>query len=247
MAEISDNYALQATDICKSYTVGSRQLNVLKGIDLTVTKGEILAVIGPSGAGKSTLLHILGALDRPDRGRVILAGQPIFQLSDLQLAQIRNQHIGFVFQFHHLLPEFSALENVMMPGLIARRERTHLKKQAKALLNRVGLSQREDHRPNELSGGEQQRVAVARALVNDPQLVLADEPSGNLDQHTSQALHDLLWDLSRTDLRSFIIVTHDPRLAERADRTVELIDGQIVRETYNTISTKTHEKNMSRM
>ncbi|RMH71679.1 MAG: ABC transporter ATP-binding protein [Gemmatimonadetes bacterium] len=238
---------MQATDICKSYTVGSRQLNVLKGIDLTVTKGEILAVIGPSGAGKSTLLHILGALDRPDRGRVILAGQPIFQLSDLQLAQIRNQHIGFVFQFHHLLPEFSALENVMMPGLIARRERTHLKKQAKALLNRVGLSQREDHRPNELSGGEQQRVAVARALVNDPQLVLADEPSGNLDQHTSQALHDLLWDLSRTDLRSFIIVTHDPRLAERADRTVELIDGQIVRETYNTISTKTHEKNMSRM
>ncbi len=225
---------LETIDIHKSYTTGRRSLHVLKGIDLTLEQGEILAIVGPSGAGKSTFLHILGTLDRPDSGSVVLSEKNIFDLSDRQLAHIRNQSIGFVFQFHHLLPEFTALENVMIPGFIARRERQNLELRAKNLLARVGLAEREHHRPSELSGGEQQRVAVARALINDPKLILADEPSGNLDQATSLALHDLLWDLSRTDLRTFVIVTHNSRLAERSDRIVELIDGRIVSEIENS-------------
>lgn len=225
---------LKATNIHKSYQTGKQALHVLKGIDLIVEKGEILTIVGPSGAGKSTFLHILGALDRPDEGRVILAEEDIFGLSDVQLAQIRNRFIGLIFQFHHLLPEFTALENVMMPGLIAREERNDLMKRARNLLDRVGLTEREHHRPNELSGGEQQRVAVARALINDPQLILADEPSGNLDQTNSRALHDLLWELSRTDGRTFIIVTHDLHLAERSNRTIELVDGKVVQDIRNT-------------
>jgi lipoprotein-releasing system ATP-binding protein len=200
---------------------------VLKGVDLVVNKGEIVTIYGPSGVGKSTLLHIMGTLDRPSRGSVRIDGEDVFKYSDIKLAKFRNQAIGFIFQFHHLLPEFTALENVMMPGMIAGHKSIDLKNKSLALLKQVGLSERVQHRPRELSGGEQQRIAVARALVNNPKLVLADEPSGNLDIHTAESLHTLLHTISRKLEQTIIIVTHNRELTKISDRIIELYDGKI--------------------
>ncbi|RKY83730.1 lipoprotein-releasing system ATP-binding protein LolD [candidate division KSB1 bacterium] len=219
---------LQAVNIHKSYFLGRNELRVLKGIDLEIYQGEILAIVGPSGVGKSTLLHILGALDRPTEGEVYIDSTMIFSMNDDQLAAFRNRTVGFVFQFHHLLPEFTALENVAMPGLIAGKPKNMCFQKASRLLESVGLKERSEHRPSELSGGEQQRVAVARALMNDPKIILADEPSGNLDLKSSRALHDLLWRLSREQNQTIVIVTHNQQLAQRGDRIVELYDGKIV-------------------
>ncbi|HID94485.1 MAG TPA: ABC transporter ATP-binding protein [Candidatus Latescibacteria bacterium] len=217
---------LEAHDIHKSYTTPVGFLHVLRGVDLEVREAEIVAVVGPSGVGKSTLLHILGALDRPTKGCLWMDSIDVFSLSDDGLARFRNRTIGFVFQFHHLLPEFSALENVMMPALIAGRKPQEVVGQARELLARVGLEGRESHKPAELSGGELQRVAVVRSLINDPRIVLADEPSGNLDSANSLALHELIWDLSSSLKKSFVIATHNLELAAKADRIIKLADGK---------------------
>lgn len=216
----------------KSFPMGRGMVHVLKGIDLEVNEGQIIAIVGPSGVGKSTLLHILGTLDRPSKGSVEINHTKVFDFDDKKLAAFRNKTIGFVFQFHHLLPEFSALENVMMPSLIAGNSKSLIEQRAVHLLREVGLENRLNHRPGELSGGELQRVAVARALMNEPKIVLADEPSGNLDQVASNALHELLWDLSRKYQRTFIIVTHNLELAKSADKVVELFDGRIKNEQF---------------
>lgn len=220
------NNLIRVVDLCKSYYDGLTELPVLKGIDMEVKKAEIVAIVGASGVGKSTLLHLLGGLDRPTKGAIFYEGADIFALNDQALDQFRNEEIGFVFQFHHLLPEFTALENVAMPGLIARQKSDVAQDRAKALLDYVGLGGRLEHRPSELSGGERQRVAIARALVNQPKVVLADEPTGNLDQKTSEAVHDLLWTLNDQFNQTFIIVTHNQTLAQRADRLIQLVDGQ---------------------
>ncbi len=228
---------LTINNVHKSYRTGkTSELHVLKGIDLQIKEGEIVAVVGPSGVGKSTLLHIIGTLDRPTQGYVEIYGQDTSRFDESQLAQFRNQTIGFVYQFHHLLPEFTALENVIMPGLIAGKAMAGLRKRALMLLERVNLSGRINHRPAELSGGEQQRVAVARALINSPKLILADEPSGNLDLASGEQLHRLLWDLCRQDGHSLIIVTHNLQLSEQADRVVELFDGAVKSQRYNLIT-----------
>lgn len=221
---------LSAFGIEKEYPVPKAEpLNVLKHLDLEIHPGEIIAIVGESGAGKSTLLHILGGLDRPSRGEVILDNQTLSHLDDFQLAQLRNQSVGFVFQFHYLLPEFNAFENVAMPGLIRRQSRKAAFNRAKSLLAEVGLSHRMSHRPRELSGGEQQRVAFARALMNDPLIVLADEPSGNLDLKNSRSLHQMMWRLVRETRKTFIVVTHNRELADEADHIIELVDGCIQR------------------
>jgi len=217
---------LSTVDLHKSYLSGSVELSVLKGIDITVKAGEIISVVGASGVGKSTLLNLMGALDRPTDGTVLYEGQDIFKLTDRELALFRNREVGFVFQFHHLLPEFSAIENVMMPALIAGKKKEEAQKLAAELLKNVGLAEREQHRPSELSGGEQQRVAVARALVNNPKVVLADEPTGNLDRKTSEEVHDLLWELNERMNQTFVIATHNESLAGRCDRVIKLADGQ---------------------
>ena len=206
-------------------------LPVLKDISLSIQAGEIVSIVGASGAGKSTLLHILGTLDRPDSGAVSLAGQDVFSLDDKGLARFRNEQIGFVFQFHNLLPEFTALENVCMPGFIANRPERDVRRRAADLLERLGLTDRAGHFPSQLSGGEQQRVAVARALVNQPAIVFADEPSGNLDSRNAEELHQLFFDLRDEFGQTFIIVTHNEALAALADRTITLLDGQIKAES----------------
>lgn len=222
------DYILRAKDIKKRYSMSKKQtLEVLKGISLDIRKSETIAVIGPSGAGKSTLLHILGGLDRPDEGEVYYGKENIFTFQDDLLARFRNQDIGFVFQFHHLLPEFTALENVLIPGLIHGQSFSKSEKQAKELLGMVGLSERVSHFPAELSGGEQQRVAVARALLNNPKILFADEPSGNLDRTGGEQLHNLLWTLNNDTGITLFIVTHNMSLAEKADRIIRLIDGKI--------------------
>jgi lipoprotein-releasing system ATP-binding protein len=222
------DYILQAKDIKKRYSMSKRQsLEVLKGISIDITKSEKIAVIGPSGAGKSTLLHILGGLDRPDEGEVFYGEENIFVFPDDRLARFRNQEIGFVFQFHHLLPEFTALENVLIPGLISGKSFSKSEQQAKELLGMVGLSERVSHFPSELSGGEQQRVAVARALLNNPKILFADEPSGNLDRTGGEQLHNLLWELNDDTGITLFIVTHNMGLAEKADRIIRLIDGKV--------------------
>lgn len=212
---------ISATNIKKSYG----NLQVLKGVDLEVGKGEIVSIVGKSGAGKSTLLHILGTLDRPDEGSLRIADQDVFGLSDRQLAAFRNRHIGFVFQFHHLLPEFTALENVCIPAYIAKTDPAAARQKGKELLSYLGLADRTDHKPTQLSGGEQQRVAVARALINSPAVVFADEPTGNLDSGSSEELHKLLFQLRDDFGQSFIIVTHNEELARISDRRLEMIDG----------------------
>ncbi|HEU5145968.1 MAG TPA: ABC transporter ATP-binding protein [Chryseosolibacter sp.] len=215
---------LRATGIQKSYG----PLQVLKNINLHVEKGEIVAIVGASGAGKSTLLHILGTLDVPDAGKVYIHGKDVFTQSSRNLASFRNQSIGFVFQFHNLLPEFSALENVFIPGLIGGKDSSQVRKRAESLLEMLGISHRKDHKPSELSGGEQQRTAVARALINSPDLILADEPSGNLDSKNAVELHNLFFQLRKDLNQTFIIVTHNSDLAMMADRRVEIRDGMIV-------------------
>ena len=221
------NNLIRVVDLYKSYYDGLTELPVLRGIDLEVKKAEIVAIVGASGVGKSTLLHLLGGLDRPTEGTIFYEGEDIFALNDQELDRFRNEEIGYVFQFHHLLPEFTALENVAMPGLIARQKSDVAHDRAKELLEYVGLGERLEHRPTELSGGERQRVAIARALVNQPKIVLADEPTGNLDQKTSEAVHDLLWTLNDQFNQTFIIVTHNQTLAQRADRLIQLVDGQV--------------------
>ncbi len=217
---------LKGIDIHRSFPTGAGMLHVLRGVDIGVRKGEIVAVVGASGVGKSTLLHILGALDRPTKGRVSLNSTDVFSLSDRELAHFRNKTVGFVFQFHHLLPEFSAWENVMMPKLIAGEEESSIRKKALNLLSEVGLLDRADHKPGELSGGEQQRVAVARALINDPQVVIADEPWGNLDKATGEELYNLISLLNQKKGQTFIIATHNQLLAQRAHRIMALIEGK---------------------
>lgn len=215
---------VKASGIRKSYGA----LNVLKGIEMEVKKGEIISIVGASGAGKSTLLHILGTLDTPDSGTLSIGGEQISGKSAKSLAAFRNQSIGFVFQFHNLLPEFTALENVMIPGLIARKDDRVLRQKAKDVMDLLGISHRLEHKPSELSGGEQQRTAVARALINDPALVLADEPSGNLDSKNAQELHQLFFDLRKKLNQTFIIVTHNQQFAAMADRKLEIKDGMVV-------------------
>ncbi len=204
-----------------------RHIHVLRGLELEVRAGETLSIAGPSGSGKSTLLHLLGGLDRPTEGTVRLGGRDLDALDDRELAALRNRHVGFVFQFHHLLRDFSAVENVMMPRLVAGEDRASARRRAARLLEQVGLGERLAHRPAELSGGEQQRVAVARALVNEPPLLLADEPSGNLDVDTSQRLHDLLFSMVGEHGSALVVVTHNHDLAGRAARRLRLADGRL--------------------
>lgn len=203
-------------------------LQVLKGIDLEVNKKEVVSIVGASGAGKTTLLQIIGTLDRPTAGKVLYDGQDVFRLKDRQLARFRNRRIGFVFQFHHLLPEFTALENVCMPAFIGRIPRREAEKKARELLAFLGLENRLEHKPGELSGGEQQRVAVARALINNPDVILADEPSGNLDSKNKKELHELFFDLRDRYNQTIVVVTHDLELAHMADRMLTIRDGKIL-------------------
>jgi lipoprotein-releasing system ATP-binding protein len=217
-------------DLKKSFQHMGRTLDVLRGIDLVIYPGEVLCIVGASGAGKSTLLHCMGTLDLPTSGRIRLAGEELTALGSSRLAAIRNRTIGFVFQFHHLLPEFDALENVMMPGLILGKPRKEIQKRAMALLEEVGLAHRATHRPGELSGGEQQRVAVARALLLDPKLLLADEPTGNLDTATSDAIHELFFQINRDHGTTIVVVTHNPSFAERMPRVVTMKDGKVIRD-----------------
>jgi lipoprotein-releasing system ATP-binding protein len=224
----SENHVcLKTVELSKSYLSGQEELQVLRDVDLTVKKGEFITIVGVSGSGKTTLLNLLSALDRPTNGTVIYEDQDIFKLNDKDLAKFRNQEIGLIFQFHHLMPEFTAIENVMMPTLIARMDREESQNSAKKLLQIVGLEGREHHRPTELSGGEQQRVAVARALINNPKVILADEPTGNLDRKTGESIHDLICNLNREMNLTFIIVTHNESLAQRSDKTIRLTDGKV--------------------
>ncbi|MEM9073974.1 MAG: ABC transporter ATP-binding protein [Myxococcota bacterium] len=216
-----------AHGVRKDFVHDDKTVRVLKGVDLTINRGEMVCVVGRSGAGKSTLLHILGTLDLPTEGAITYAGRDVTKLSSQELADFRNRTIGFVFQFHHLMPEFDALENVMMPGLIKGMDRKGLRERARGLLEEVGLGHRLEHRPGELSGGEQQRVALARALVMEPALVLADEPTGNLDSKTSDAIHRLFFELNEKRGTTFLLVTHSGDMADRMPRVVTMKDGMI--------------------
>ncbi|WP_439881992.1 ABC transporter ATP-binding protein [Pontibacter sp. MBLB2868] len=218
---------LQVSNIYKKYGA----LEVLKGIDMSIAAGEIVSIVGASGAGKSTLLHILGTLDTADSGEVVFEGRNIAKLNTADMARFRNRHIGFIFQFHNLLPEFTALENACLPGFLAGRSEKEVKAKAEQLLDMLGLSGRLHHKPSELSGGEQQRTAVARALINSPQIIFADEPSGNLDSKNAQELHDIFFRLRSEFNQTFVIVTHNEQLADMADRTLVMKDGMIVQES----------------
>lgn len=223
---------LRAKGIFKSFPSGGGLLQVLNGIEMEVREGEITSVVGASGVGKSTLLHILGTLDRPSRGEIEIDGENVLTMNGVRLAKFRNRRLGFVFQFHHLLPEFSAWENVAIPQLIAGLPLSKAKKRAYELLGQVNLRERSEHSPSQLSGGEQQRLAVARALANQPKLVLADEPSGNLDKASSEELHNLIWELNRTKGQVFVLVTHDEELAHKANRVYRLREGVLTEEKY---------------
>jgi len=212
----------------KSITKSFGDLQVLKGIDLEISQGEIVSIVGPSGAGKTTFLQILGTLDRPDSGTIVYDGSEVNSLKEKQLSRFRNRHIGFVFQFHHLLPEFTALENVCIPAFVANESRANAERKAREILSFVALDARLEHKPNELSGGEQQRVAVARALINNPSVILADEPSGNLDSQNKQELHELFFTLREKYKQTFVIVTHDKELANMADRMLTMQDGKFI-------------------
>ncbi|MEI7801519.1 MAG: ABC transporter ATP-binding protein [Bacteroidota bacterium] len=214
---------IQAVNVSKSYG----DIPVLKGVSIKIDKGEVVSIVGASGAGKSTLLHIIGLLDRPDGGEVIIEDKNLANMTDRELSAFRNKHIGFVFQFHHLLPEFTALENVCIPGWIGKRNDKVVKEEAKELLDYLGLTERMEHKPSQLSGGEQQRVAVARALINHPQVVLADEPSGNLDSDNARELHELFFRLRKEFYQTFVIVTHNEELAKLADREITIRDGRL--------------------
>jgi lipoprotein-releasing system ATP-binding protein len=223
---------LQCVNLHKHFALDEKtqnRLHVLKGVDLRVEEGEVISIVGASGSGKSTLLHILGGLDRPSEGEVTWEGQKILELNDEALSKLRGTTVGFVFQFHHLLPEFTALENVAIPMMIHGKNQHEAQQQAKDLLALVGLSERSQHKPGELSGGEQQRVAVARALANRPKVIFADEPSGNLDSENSRQLHELIWELNRTEHRTFVIVTHNNEFADRSHRVFTMADGKLTR------------------
>ncbi len=224
------DYILKTQQITKVYTSGPENIEVLKGIDLNVQRGEILVIMGPSGVGKSTLLNIIGTLDAPTSGNVLINGEDTSLMNEQKLARFRNEHIGFVFQFHYLLPEFTALENVLIPRMIKGNDWKHSEDRAKELLELVGLGHRLRHKPAELSGGEQQRVAMARALMNQPKLVLADEPTGDLDAKNSEALFELILDLNQKFQQTFIIVTHNQMFAQKAHRVIHLWDGKIKEE-----------------
>lgn len=221
----------------KGITKSFGSLQVLKGIDLHIDKGEVVSIVGPSGAGKTTLLQIIGTLDKPDSGDIIIDGTDVRKLGAKKLSEFRNRRIGFVFQFHQLLPEFTAVENVMLPAFIAGMSKSEAKKRAMELLDFMGLSDRADHKPNELSGGEKQRVAVARALVNRPAVILADEPSGSLDSKNKDELHRLFFDLRDRTGQTFVIVTHDESLAKITDRTIEMKDGMLEMEDEFSLNT----------
>lgn len=218
---------LKVNNIYKHFQMGGKKLEVLKGVNFTLNRGEIASILGVSGSGKSTLLSVIGTLDRPDKGSIILNGKNITALNESRLAVVRNLQIGFIFQFHYLLPEFTALENVAMPGFIQGAPHKKILEKAESLLGAVGLEERLDHKPNELSGGELQRVAVARALINDPALVLADEPTGNLDRKNGEAVYSLMLELSRKNGRTFLVVTHNELIASQTDRILTLSDGTI--------------------
>jgi lipoprotein-releasing system ATP-binding protein len=232
---------LKCTNLSKEYNDGENSIKVLKNINFSINKAEQVAIVGSSGSGKSTLLHLLGALDKPTSGQVSFEQQDIFTFSSNQQAQFRNQSLGFVYQFHHLLPEFSALENVAMPLLIAKKAIKQANELAMSMLDKVGLSHRYKHKPAELSGGERQRVAIARALVTQPKLILADEPTGNLDQKTGESIYQLLSDLREQMHTSFVVVTHDTQLAKRLDRSLNLIDGCLSDASAETINTLTND------
>ncbi len=218
---------IQVQGLRKSFQIGSKTLEVLKGIDFAIHAGEMLTICGASGVGKSTFLHILGTLEHPTQGKVLYEGKDVFSMDDNTLAGFRNRFIGFIFQFHHLLPEFSALENVIMPLLIAGRSRRNSLDRGKEILNDVGLSDRIHHKPGELSGGEQQRVAIARALCMNPRILFADEPTGNLDTKTGEAVHDLLRKLNQERKLTFVLVTHNEKLAAGSDRSIRLMNGKV--------------------
>lgn len=225
LVPVDGRLLLRAEGLEKSYRMGDAELAILRGVDLELRTGEILAVVGTSGSGKSTLLHILGTLLRPSSGRVEFDGRDLFRLSEIEQARFRNRNLGFVFQFHHLLPEFTALENVMLPGLIGGQKPKQARARARDWLAEVGLSTRLEHKPDELSGGEQQRVAVARSLFAEPRLVLADEPTGNLDPATARGLHELMYTLARRHAQAWVVVTHNEQLAQLADTIGRLEDG----------------------
>lgn len=218
---------IEVQGLQKTFFMPAGELNILNSVDMSIKEGEVVGIVGSSGAGKSTLLHILGTLDRPTSGRILYGNEDVFSLDNNRLAAFRNSTIGFVFQFHHLLPEFTALENVMMPGLISSSNRAELKARADSLLSDLGLFNRKDHRPGELSGGEQQRVAVARALMLNPKVVLADEPTGNLDTATAEELFNLLLKLNESKGITFIIVTHNDSLSKRCHRVLKMTDGRL--------------------
>ena len=224
---------LLTRNLHKSYSLDGQELHILRGINITIQQGEMISVMGASGVGKSTLLNILGTLDRPTTGEVIFNGMNICEKSDMELASFRNSKIGFIFQFHHLLPEFTAFENVMMPAIIHKKERRMAMQTAEELLAKVGLHDRMQHRPGELSGGEQQRVAIARALINTPEIILADEPTGNLDTHTGEEVFDLLRKINHESNTTFVLVTHNEKLANQTNRILKMVDGQIDEEIRN--------------
>tara|TARA_R110002167_G_scaffold25638_1_gene88781 strand:+ start:1293 stop:1997 length:705 start_codon:yes stop_codon:yes gene_type:complete len=227
---------LRCTNLTKEYSDGKNTVKVLKSVNFSINKAEQVAIVGSSGSGKSTLLHLLGALDKPTSGQVSFEQQDIFAFNSNQQAKFRNQSLGFVYQFHHLLPEFSALENVAMPLLIAKKPVKQANEMAMAMLDKVGLSHRSHHKPAELSGGERQRVAIARALVTQPKLILADEPTGNLDQKTGESIYQLLSDLREQMHTSFVVVTHDTQLAKRLDRSLNLVDGCLTDATPQSLA-----------
>ncbi|WNN46072.1 MULTISPECIES: lipoprotein-releasing ABC transporter ATP-binding protein LolD [Winslowiella] len=224
---MSNSILLQCNDLCKRYQEGSVQTDVLRNVSFSIEPGEMMAIVGSSGSGKSTLMHLLGGLDSPTSGEVVFDGKSLNSLSSSAKAELRNRELGFIYQFHHLLPDFTALENVAMPLLIGKVNKVEAQEKARAMLSAVGLEKRAAHRPSELSGGERQRVAIARALVNNPRLVLADEPTGNLDARNADAIFDLLGELNVRQGTAFLVVTHDLHLAKRLKRQMEMRDGQL--------------------
>jgi lipoprotein-releasing system ATP-binding protein len=226
----SGNTIVSASEICREFSTTEGTLQVLTGVSLEVQRGQMVAVTGPSGVGKSTLLHILGGLDRPTRGQVSVSGTTLTGMNETELARFRNHKVGFVFQFHYLLDDFNALENVMMPMILGGKSHAQAARRGELLLEQVGLSDRRSHRPKELSGGEQQRVAVARALANEPDVVLADEPSGNLDTGTGRKLHDLMFRLNQENATTFLVATHNRELADRCNKELQLAEGRLDRD-----------------